>query len=208
MVRPTDPTDFTFPLPGEHYLQNARMAAAAAKLLGLSREEIAGGMESYRGVKRRLELIHEKNDILLYDDFAHHPTSIRLDLEGLRERHRGRRLWAIFEPRSNTVRRKIFQSALPQAFAAADEVIIGAIHRAEKLSLAERLDPDRVARDITESGRRGRYIPDVGDILRTIREEARPGDILVVMSNGVFGGLLPRLREELEHRGPLDGGQL
>jgi UDP-N-acetylmuramate: L-alanyl-gamma-D-glutamyl-meso-diaminopimelate ligase len=208
MVRPADPADFTFPIPGEHYLQNARMAAAAARVLGLNGEEIAAGMESYRGVKRRLEVIYDRDSVLLYDDFAHHPTSIRLDLEALRGQHRDRRIWAIFEPRSNTVRRKIFQSALPQAFAAADEVIIGAIHRAEKLSLAERLDPDRVARDITESGRRGRYIPAVEDILRTVREEVRPGDIVVVMSNGVFGGLLPRLREELENRGPLDGGQL
>jgi UDP-N-acetylmuramate: L-alanyl-gamma-D-glutamyl-meso-diaminopimelate ligase len=165
-------------------------------------------MESYRGVKRRLEVTYDRDGVTLYDDFAHHPTSIRLDLEALRGQHGDRRIWAIFEPRSNTVRRKIFQSALPQAFAAADEVIIGAIHRAEKLSLAERLDPDRVARDITESGRRGRYIPAVEDILRTVREEVRPGDIVVVMSNGVFGGLLPRLREELELRGPLDGGQL
>ena len=208
MVRPTDPADFAFPFSGEHYLQNARMAAATAKLLGLTDEEVAAGMTSYRGVRRRLELVYDERGIALYDDFAHHPTSIRLDLETLRERHRESRIWALFEPRSNTVRRKIFQSALPQAFAAADEVIIGAIHRAEKLSLAERLDPDRVARDITESGRRGRYIPEVDDILRTLREEVRSGDVIVVMSNGKFGDLLSRLGRELAEIHEIEGGQL
>jgi len=208
MVRPTDPADFVFPFSGEHYLQNARMAAAAAKLLGLTDEEVADGMASYLGVRRRLELIYDDRGIALYDDFAHHPTSIRLDLETIRERHRESRIWALFEPRSNTVRRKIFQSALPQAFAAADEVIIGAIHRADRLSLAERLDPDRVARDITESGRRGRYLPSVDDILRTLREEIRSGDVIVVMSNGKFGDLLPRLARELVDKHELEGGQL
>jgi UDP-N-acetylmuramate: L-alanyl-gamma-D-glutamyl-meso-diaminopimelate ligase len=208
LVRPTDPANFTFPFAGAHYLQNARIAAAAAKVIGLSDDEIADGMLTYRGVRRRLEQIYDGKGVALYDDFAHHPTSIRLDLEALREQHRDARIWAIFEPRSNTVRRKIFQGALPEAFAAADEVIIGAIHRAEKLSLAERLDPDRVVRDITESGRRGRYIPAVDDILRIVREEVRPGDVVVVMSNGEFGGLLPRLRKEMERLRPIEGGQL
>jgi len=207
-VRSSDPTDFTFPFPGEHYLQNARMAAAAAKLLGLSDDEIREGMSSFKGVRRRLEKVLEKHGVVLYDDFAHHPTSIRLDLEALRERHPGARLWAVFEPRSNTVRRKIFQSALPQAFAAADEVIIGNVHRAEKLSLAERLDPGRVARDVTESGHRGRYIPAVDEIIRTITGEMRAGDVIVVMSNGKFDGLLPRLQAEMEGADSVEGGQL
>jgi len=207
-VRNSDPTAFTFPLPGRHYLQNARMAAAAAKLLGLSDDEIGRGMSSYRGVRRRLEKVLEQKGIVLYDDFAHHPTSIRLDLEALREKHPGSRIWAVFEPRSNTVRRKIFQSALPQAFAAADEVIIGAIHRADRLSLAERLDPDRVARDVTESGSRGRYIPSVEIIIQTIVGELRAGDVIVVMSNGKFDDLLPRFQAALEGGDAIEGGQL
>jgi UDP-N-acetylmuramate: L-alanyl-gamma-D-glutamyl-meso-diaminopimelate ligase len=184
------------------------MAAAAASLLGLTKDEIREGMSSYKGVRRRLEKVYEKRGIVLYDDFAHHPTSIRLDLEALRARHPGARLWAVFEPRSNTVRRKIFQSALPQAFAAADEVIIGSVHRAEKLSLAERLDPGRVARDVTESGQRGRYIPSVEEIIRIITGEMRAGDVIAVMSNGKFDDLLPRLQAEMEGVGSVEGGQL
>lgn len=208
MIRPSDSAPDSFSLPGRHYRQNARMAAGAAKLLSLTEEEIARGMSTYRGVRRRLESVFSEKGVVIYDDFAHHPTSIRLDLEALREVHSEARIWAVFEPRSNTVRRNIFQSALPQAFAAADEVIIGAIHRAERLSLAERLDPGRVVRDITESGRRGRYLPSVDDILATLVGEIRPGDVVVVMSNGEFGGLLPRLKKELESFESLDGGQL
>ena len=208
MIRPSDSAPDSFFLPGRHYRQNARMAAGAATLLSLTEEEIARGMSTYRGVKRRLEPVFNERGVVIYDDFAHHPTSIRLDLEALREVHSEARIWAVFEPRSNTVRRNIFQSALPQAFAAADEVIIGAIHRAELLSLAERLDPGRVVRDITESGRRGRHIPSVDDILSTLVGEIRPGDVVVVMSNGEFGGLLPRLKKELESFETLEGGQL
>ncbi len=208
MIRPSDSAPDSFSLPGRHYRQNARMAAGAAQLLSLTEEEIAEGMSTFRGVKRRLEPVFRDKGFVLYDDFAHHPTSIRLDLEAVREVHSEARIWAVFEPRSNTVRRNIFQSALPQAFAAADEVIIGAIHRAELLSLAERLDPGRVVRDITEGGRRGRYIPSVDEILSTLVGEVRPGDVVVVMSNGEFGGLLPRLKKELESFETLDGGQL
>jgi UDP-N-acetylmuramate: L-alanyl-gamma-D-glutamyl-meso-diaminopimelate ligase len=106
------------------------------------------------------------------------------------------------------VRRKIFQSALPQAFAAADEVIIGNVHRAEMLSLAERLDPGRVARDVTESGHRGRFIPEVDEIIRILTGEMRAGDVIAVMSNGKFDDLLPRLRAEMEGADSVEGGQL
>ena len=208
MVRPADALPGEFPIPGKHYRQNARMAAAAASLLGLSKDEVASGLATYRGVKRRLEVVFQDQGITLYDDFAHHPTSIRLDLEGLRERHQASRIWALFEPRSNTVRRKVFQSALPQAFAAADEVIIGAIHRADKLSLAERLDADRVARDITESGKRGRHITAIDDILNVMINEVRRGDVIVVMSNGEFGGLIPRLTKRLGNLEAIEGSQL
>jgi UDP-N-acetylmuramate: L-alanyl-gamma-D-glutamyl-meso-diaminopimelate ligase len=208
MVRPSDSAPDSFSLPGRHYRQNARMAAATAALLSLTEEEITRGMATYRGVKRRLEPVFSEKGVVIYDDFAHHPTSIRLDLEAVREVHSEARIWAVFEPRSNTVRRNIFQSALPQAFAAADEVILGAIHRADRLSLAERLDPGRVIRDITESGRRGRYLPSVDDILSTLVGEIRPGDVVVVMSNGEFDGLLPRLKKDLASFDALDGGQL
>ena len=109
-------------------------------------------MATYRGVKRRLEAVFSGGGVTLYDDFAHHPTAIRLDLETLRAKHPGARIRALFEPRSNTLRRAIFQEALAAAFAAADEVIVGAVHRAAQLDDADRLDPQRLVRDIAAVG--------------------------------------------------------
>ena len=197
-VSPSDPLPCEFPLPGEHYRLDALLAAAAAAQLGLSDGEIARGMVSYRGVKRRLERIFAGAGVTLYDDFAHHPTAIRLDLETLRAKHPGARIRALFEPRSNTLRRAIFQEALPAAFAAADEVIVGAVHRAGQLEDGERLDPRRLAREIAAGGRRARQIEDVGEIVAAVLGDLRPGDVVAVLSNGAFGGLIPLLRERLE----------
>ena len=196
-VLPGGPAAFSFPLPGEHYLTDARLAATAAAELGLSTEEIARGMATYRGVKRRLEVVLEAGGVTLYDDFAHHPTAIRLDLETLRAKHPDARIFALFEPRSNTLRRRVFQEALPAAFAGADEVVIGAVHRSEKLDAHERLDPAQLARDCAAAGRRARHLPDVDAILDAVLAEVRPGDVVAVLSNGSFGGLIPRLNAGL-----------
>ncbi|HEY5997957.1 MAG TPA: Mur ligase domain-containing protein [bacterium] len=197
-VAPGDPAPWEFPLPGAHFRTDALLAAAAASALGLDAGEIARGMASYRGVKRRLEAIFSGAGVTLYDDFAHHPTAIRLDLETLRAKHPGARLRALFEPRSNTLRRAIFQEALPGAFAAADEVIVGAVHRAAQLQDAERLDPARLVREIGAAGGRARQIEDIGEIVAAVRADLRPGDVIAVLSNGAFGGLIPRLRETIE----------
>jgi UDP-N-acetylmuramate: L-alanyl-gamma-D-glutamyl-meso-diaminopimelate ligase len=195
---PGDAAAFSFPLPGEHFHLDALLAAAAAAELGLSAGQIAQGMASYRGVKRRLEAVFAGGGVTLYDDFAHHPTAIRLDLETLRAKHPGARLRALFEPRSNTLRRAIFQQALPAAFSAADEVIVGAVHRAAQLADAERLDPGRLVREIAATGTRARQIDDAGAIAAAVLADLRPGDVVAVLSNGAFGGLLPLLRGELE----------
>jgi len=197
-VAPTDHAPFVFPLPGEHYRLDALLAAAAAGALGLAEDEIARGMASYRGVKRRLEAVFTGGGVTLYDDFAHHPTAIRLDLETLRAKHPGARILALFEPRSNTLRRAIFQQALPAAFAAADEVIVGAVHRATQLGDAERLDPQRLAREIAASGRAARRIEDAAGIAAAVLTDLRPGDVIAVLSNGSFGGLIPLLLRDLE----------
>jgi UDP-N-acetylmuramate: L-alanyl-gamma-D-glutamyl-meso-diaminopimelate ligase len=197
-VAPGDPAPWDFPLPGEHFRTDALLAAAAAAALGLAPGEIARGMATYRGVKRRLEAVFAGGGVTLYDDFAHHPTAIRLDLETLRAKHPGARIRALFEPRSNTLRRGIFQEALPAAFAAADEVIVGAVHRAAQLEDAERLDPRRLVREIGAAGRPARQIEDVGEIVAAVVSDLRPGDVVAVLSNGAFGGLIPRLREAVE----------
>ncbi|HWR97960.1 MAG TPA: Mur ligase domain-containing protein [Candidatus Methanoperedens sp.] len=197
-VAPGDPAPPEFTLPGEHFRMDAQLAAAAAAALGLTPGEIARGMADYRGVKRRLEAVFSGGGVTLYDDFAHHPTAIRLDLETLRAKHPGARIRALFEPRSNTLRRTVFQEALPAAFAAADEVIVGAVHRAAQLAEAERLDPLRLARDVAAAGRPARYIEDVGEIVAAVLGDLRPGDVVAVLSNGAFGGLIPRLRAAIE----------
>jgi len=197
-VSPGDDAHFEFPLPGEHFRLDALLAAAAAAQLGLSSTEIGRGMATYRGVKRRLEAVFTGGGVTLYDDFAHHPTAIRLDLQTLRARHPGARLRALFEPRSNTLRRAIFQEALPSAFAAADEVIVGAVHRAAQLGEDERLDAGRLVREIAATGRLARQIEAAGDIASAVLGDLRPGDVIAVLSNGAFGGLIPRLLGGLE----------
>jgi len=196
-VAPGDAAAFDFPLPGEHFRLDALLAAAAATALGLTAGEIAQGMATYRGVKRRLETVFSGGGVTLYDDFAHHPTAIRLDLETLRAIHPGARIWALFEPRSNTLRRAIFQEALAAAFGAADEVIVGAIQRAAQIADEGRLDPRRLVREIAATGRRARHEEDVAAIAATVLAELRPGDVVAVLSNGSFGGLIPRLRGEI-----------
>jgi len=197
-VLPGDRADFDFPIPGEHFHLDALLAAAAATALGLTANEVAQGMASYRGVKRRLEAVFSGGGVTLYDDFAHHPTAVRLDLETLRAQHPGARIRALFEPRSNTMRRAVFQAALPAAFGAADEVIVGAVHRADQLTDSDRLDPQRLVHEIVASGRRAQQIEDVETIAATVLADLRPGDVVAVLSNGEFGGLIPRLRGEFE----------
>jgi UDP-N-acetylmuramate: L-alanyl-gamma-D-glutamyl-meso-diaminopimelate ligase len=197
-VAPADPAPWDFPLPGAHFRLDAQLAAAAAAALGLDADEIVRGMASYRGVKRRLEAIFSGGGVTLYDDFAHHPTAIRLDLETLRAKHPGARIRALFEPRSNTLRRAIFQAALAAAFADADEVIVGAVHRAAQLADGERLDPQRLVREIAAGGRPARQIEDVGAIVAAVLDDLRPGDVVAVLSNGAFGGLIPRLQAGVE----------
>ncbi len=197
-VSPGDAAPWEFPFPGAHFRLDALLAAAAAAALGLSAGEIARGMAGYRGVKRRLEAIFSGGGVTLYDDFAHHPTAIRLDLATLREKHPGARIRALFEPRSNTLRRAIFQEQLPAAFADADEVVVGAVHRAAQLDDGERLDPRRLVRDLAAGGRPARQIEDPAAIAAAVLRDLRPGDVVAVLSNGAFGGLIPLLLSGFE----------
>ncbi len=178
---------------GEFNVRNAAMAAAAATFAGLSVEEIRAGLESFEGVARRQELKGEVNGIKVIDDFAHHPTAIRLAVQSLRQRHPESRLWILFEPRSNTTRRAVFQTELAEALAEADFSVVAAIPDIHKIPENDRLDPDKLSSDIARLGGKGWYLPDIEIIVATVKENAASGDIIAVLSNGGFGGIHQKL---------------
>ena len=178
---------------GEFNVRNAAMAAAAATFAGLTVDEIRAGLESFDGVARRQELRGEVNGIKVIDDFAHHPTAIRLAVQSLRQRHPDSRLWILFEPRSNTTRRAVFQTELAEALAAADFAVVAAIPDLHKIPENDRLNPDQLSADIARLGGHGWYLPDIATIIAKVVETARPGDVIAVLSNGGFGGIHEKL---------------
>jgi len=188
---------YSLRMTGEFNVRNAAMAAAAARFAGLSPGEIREGLESFDGVARRQELRGEAGGVKVVDDFAHHPTAIRLAVGSLRQRYPDSRLWILFEPRSNTTRRAIFQNELAEALALADEAVISEITDLHKFPESDRLDPDKLAVDIARHGGHGRYIHKVDDIVATVVAEAKPGDVVAVLSNGGFGGIHNTLLERL-----------
>ncbi|MBB5350072.1 UDP-N-acetylmuramate: L-alanyl-gamma-D-glutamyl-meso-diaminopimelate ligase [Haloferula luteola] len=186
---------FRVAMPGEFNVRNAAMAATAARLGGLSAEEVRVGLESFEGVARRQELRGTAGGVRVVDDFAHHPTAIRQAIRALRQQYPEGRLWVIFEPRSNTTKRKVFQNELAECFAEADVAIIAALPDPEKVPEADRLDPVQVAASVPGGG--GRYVPTVEEIVHTVAAEAASGDTVAVLSNGGFGGIHRRLLESL-----------
>lgn len=182
---------------GEFNVRNAAMAAAAAGFAGLTENEIRVGLESFEGVARRQELRGEVNGIRVIDDFAHHPTAIRLAVGSLRQAYPGARLWVLFEPRSNTTRRAVFQKELAEALAAADFALVAAMPDLHKIPEHDRLDPVRLASDINANGGSGEYVTDVDTIVAKVKSGARSGDVVAVLSNGGFGGIHRKLLAEL-----------
>jgi len=188
---------FRLSLIGEFNVRNAAMAVAVGLAYGLPVEIIQRALASFTGVARRQELRGEVNGIKVIDDFGHHPTAIRETLFALRHRYPGRKIWAIFEPRSNTTRRAIFQRALPEALKLADGVIVAGVAHLDQLPAGDRLDPERVVQSIQECGIPAFYEPCVNDILHRVKPLARTGDVIVVFSNGGFEGIHQRLLTEL-----------
>jgi UDP-N-acetylmuramate: L-alanyl-gamma-D-glutamyl-meso-diaminopimelate ligase len=187
-------------VPGEHNVLNALAVVGAAVEQGLGPAEIARGLGTFQGVSRRLERRGEADGILVLDDFAHHPTAIASTLRAARRRYPGRRIWAVLEPRSWSLRRNVFQERLAESFDEADEVVIAAVYRGEQIPEAERLDPQALARQISARDRPARHLPGVPEIVEHLRQAARSGDVVVAMSNGSFGGLHERLLAALEDR--------
>ena len=178
---------------GEFNIRNAAMAAAAATFAGVTPDEIRAGLEDFSGIARRQELRGEVNGIKVIDDFAHHPTAIRLAVQSLRQAHPDSRLWILFEPRSNTTRRAVFQTELGEALALADVAVVAALTDLHKIPENDRLDPEQLSADIARLGGHGFYLPDVETIVSQVTADAKPGDVLAVLSNGGFGGIHQKL---------------
>jgi len=184
---------YSVEMTGEFNVRNAAMAVAAATFAGLSADEIRAGLESFEGVARRQELRGEVRGIKVIDDFAHHPTAIRLAVQSLRQRHPTSRLWVLFEPRSNTTRRAVFQTELAEALATADFSIVAAIPDLHKIPENDRLNPDQLSADIARLGGHGWYLPDLDTIIATVKDHAESGDVIAVLTNGGFGGIHQKL---------------
>ncbi|HUS64439.1 MAG TPA: GNAT family N-acetyltransferase [Kofleriaceae bacterium] len=180
-------------LSGTHNLGNAAAAIAVAHSLGMSKELIRRGIGTFFGVTRRQQFRGVAQGVYLVDDYAHHPTAVTRTLLGLRRRFRGRRLVALYEPRSATSRRNTFQQEFAAAFAHADAVVVGAMHDPEKIPADQRFDPERLARELHQRGTQATHLAKVDDIVNHTVELVRPGDVVVVFSSGAFGGIHEKL---------------
>jgi UDP-N-acetylmuramate: L-alanyl-gamma-D-glutamyl-meso-diaminopimelate ligase len=192
----TDHGTFTVPLVGAHNVRNALAAIAVGRECGVAIEVLRQGLSLFAGVKRRLELVGTRRDVVVYDDFAHHPTAVEETLAALRAAEPTRRIWAVFEPRSASSCRRIFQDDFARAFKGANEVVVASVFRSS-LPKHERLSEDQLVADLRASGVAARHLPDVDTIVKEVSQEARPGDIVVIMSNGGFGGIHGKLLESL-----------
>ncbi|MDE3067933.1 MAG: UDP-N-acetylmuramate:L-alanyl-gamma-D-glutamyl-meso-diaminopimelate ligase [Verrucomicrobiota bacterium] len=191
---------FHLNLVGELNVRNALAAVACAKHCGLSNKQIQSAFDTFAGLKRRMEVRGIAGGVTVVDDFGHHPTAIRETLRALRIRHPHERIWAVFEPRSNTTRRNVFQSELAGAFAGADAVVVSEVARLEQLEPEERLDPERLIGDLKASGKEAVYLAGVDLIVAHVARNAQGGDVVCVFSNGGFGGIHVKLLERLGRR--------
>ena len=192
---------FEVPLVGAHNVKNVLAAMAVAAEVGVSPESMREGLAAFSGVRRRLEVIGVARGVTVIDDFAHHPTAVRETLAAVRAANPDARLWAIFEPRSASSCRRIFQQEFAQSFSAADETIVAGVFRSS-LPPELRLSVEELVAALHGTGLRARYIPSVDEIVATVAREARAGDLVVAMSNGGFGGIHQKLLAALEGRPP------
>ncbi len=188
---------FEVPMIGEFNARNAAMCVCAGRFGGLGDDEIRAGLMSFRGIRRRQQERGTAHGITVIDDFGHHPTAIRETLRGLRQRYNGRRLWALFEPRSNTSRRNVLQNELIDALAEADASVIAAVANPEKVAADQRLDTAKVAAAVTALGRPCWFEANTDAIVSRLKTEGQSGDVIVVFSNGGFDGIHDKLLRTL-----------
>jgi UDP-N-acetylmuramate: L-alanyl-gamma-D-glutamyl-meso-diaminopimelate ligase len=186
-------TSFSVPLVGELNVRNALAVAACARHCGLTDAQIQSAFDTFLGIKRRMEVRGEANGVTVVDDFGHHPTAIAETVKALRVKFPGRRLWAVFEPRSNTTRRNVFQHEMVNALALADCIVVAEVARLDQIKPEDRLNPEKLMLDLRAAGKPAAYLPGVTEILAHVARERRAGDVLCVFSNGGFGGIHEKL---------------
>lgn len=197
MFRGNEVARISIPVAGTHNVLDALAAIALTHGRGVDRDAIAQALATFQSVRRRMEIKGEAGGVLVVEDFAHHPTAIRLTLEAARMRWPNRRIWVAIEPRSNTMRRKIFQEALPEALSLADVVLFGPVNRAQLLVEGERLSPEGICELIRARGHKAEACDSADDIANRIASGAKAGDLVLIMSNGGFDGLTAKLLEKL-----------
>lgn len=191
-------TKIRTPVAGKHNVLDALAAIAIARGRGVECDAIERAMTTFVSVRKRMEIKGEERGVLVVEDFAHHPTAIRMTLEATRTRWPGRKIFAAVEPRSNTMRRKIFQDVLPDALAIADEIVIGPVSRAQLLEEDERLSPESIASSLRTRNRPAQAFDSASAIANYLASKANRGDLVMVMSNGSFDGLSGQLLEKLK----------
>ena len=185
---------------GLYNIRNALAAMAVLRHLGVPEDDIRDAMESFRGVRRRMQLRADVNGIRIYEDFAHHPTAVRETLQAARDALHPTRLWAIYEPRSATSRRNVFQREIAEALSLADCIALPELFRPERVPASERLDIGRLVADLRRAGRAAWNLVSVEGIISKVCEEVCPGDLVVILSNGGFGGIYEKLPAAFKQR--------
>ncbi|HXW57085.1 MAG TPA: UDP-N-acetylmuramate:L-alanyl-gamma-D-glutamyl-meso-diaminopimelate ligase [Candidatus Cybelea sp.] len=186
------------PMAGKHNVLDALAGAALALSRGVEPEALERALASFQSVRRRMEVKGEANGVVVVEDFAHHPTAIRLTLEAARTRWPNRKIWAAIEPRSNTMRRRIFQDVMPDALSLADAVLIGPVNRPQLLPDEDRFSPEALAEALRQRGRTAERFAGSAEIADYLAGRVEPGDLVLIMSNGSFDGLVPKLLERLK----------
>jgi len=191
---------FHLNLVGEFNVRNALAVIGVAKHFGLSNKQIQSAFDTFKGVRRRMEVRGVAGGVTVLDDFGHHPTAIRETLRALRIKYPAEKIWAVFEPRSNTTRRNVFQNELPKAFDDADAVVISQVAKLEQVPANERLNPEKLMQDLKAAGKNATYLPDVDAIVHYLGQAVAPGDVVCIFSNGGFGGIHQKLLQRLQVR--------
>ncbi|NDD30687.1 MAG: UDP-N-acetylmuramate:L-alanyl-gamma-D-glutamyl-meso-diaminopimelate ligase [Proteobacteria bacterium] len=191
---------FLLPMAGRHNVQNALGVIAICNRIGLGSDEIATGLASYEGVKRRQEIRGVVDDIIVMDDFAHHPTKVRETVKAVKARYPRRTVWAVWEPRTASSRRDFFQKDYVKSFDAADRVVVADVFLPEAIEPDRLFSSHRLVDDLVAAGKKAGFYPDADAIVEMMRREAQPGDVVLVMSNGAFGNIHDKLLRAFDER--------